>query len=225
MSKLILMRHGESLWNRLNLFTGGVDVPLSQKGIEEAIQAGKEIRSIPIDVIYVSSLVRSLLTALIAMAQHEDGKVPVVEHPDDAQHQEWGKIYNSSSEGNTLPVYRAWQLNERLYGELQGLNKAETAEKYGAEQVQVWRRSYDTPPPGGESLQMTAQRTLPYFEERIVAELEAGKNVLVSAHGNSLRSILMQLDGLNKEEVVQLEIPTGKPLLYDYSEGTFTKVS
>jgi 2,3-bisphosphoglycerate-dependent phosphoglycerate mutase len=112
-----------------------------------------------------------------------------------------------------------------MYGELQGLNKAETIEKYGAEQVKIWRRSYDTAPPGGESLAMTAARTLPYFNDVIEPYLKQGKNVYISAHGNSLRSIIMQLDGLSKEEVIQLEIATGVPIIYDYSDGQFSKAS
>ncbi len=118
---------------------------------------------------------------------------------------------------------KAWQLNERYYGELQGLNKDETRRIHGAEQVQVWRRSFDTPPPNGESLKMTAERTIPYFEEEIVPQLEQGKNVFISAHGNSLRSIVMDLDDLSPEEVVGLEIGTGEPIIYDYSEGVFSR--
>ncbi len=207
-----------------NLFTGWVDVPLSDKGIEEAIQAGKDIKDIPVDLIITTTLIRAQMTALLAMAHHNSGKVPIIIHPEGEEHSEWRTIYNEETKRETIPVYCAWELNERMYGELQGLNKAEMAEKYGAEQVHIWRRSYNTPPPKGESLKMTAERSIPYFNQKIVPLLKEGKNILVSAHGNSLRSIIMELDGLTKEEVLQLEIPTGKPILYEYTEGTIHKV-
>lgn len=121
-------------------------------------------------------------------------------------------------------MYKAWELNERYYGHLQGLNKAETAQKYGAEQVQLWRRSFDTAPPEGESLAMTAERTLPYFQEKIVPCLEKGQNVFICAHGNSLRSIMMHLDNLTKEEVIHLELATGEPIIYQLTRGTWTKI-
>jgi len=223
MSKLILMRHGESEWNKLNQFTGWVDVPLSQKGIEEAIEGGKKIKDIPIDVIIMTTLIRSQMTAMLAMSQHSTGKIPIVLHPDEGKLEEWSKIYCEESEANSIPVITCWELNERMYGELQGLNKAATAEKFGADQVKIWRRSYSTPPPHGESLQMTAQRSIPYFEDKVVPMLREGKNVFISAHGNSLRSIMMDLDDLSEEEVVHLEIPTGLPIIYDYHDDIFTK--
>lgn len=223
MSRLILMRHGESEWNKLNQFTGWVDVSLSKKGIEEAIEAGKEIKDIPIDVIFMSTLIRSQLTAMLAMSQHSEGKVPVVMHETDEKLKEWGKIYSDEAKEKTIPCFVSWEINERMYGELQGYNKKKTAEKFGADQVKVWRRSYSTPPPSGESLQMTAERTIPYFENTIVPFLREGQNVLVSAHGNSLRSIMMDLDALSEEEVVSLEIPTGKPIIYSYENGNFIR--
>ncbi|MDP1835501.1 MAG: 2,3-bisphosphoglycerate-dependent phosphoglycerate mutase [Chlamydiales bacterium] len=223
MTKLILLRHGQSEWNRLNLFTGWVDVPLSKQGIEEALEAGKIIRDIPIDVIATSTLIRAQMTAMLAMVNHSSGKIPVVMHPDEGRLELWAGMYSEEGKKNIIPVLRSWQLNERYYGELQGLNKAETAEKYGVEQVKIWRRSYNTAPPKGESLAMTAERTLPFFKSRIAPALSAGKNVLVSAHGNSLRSILMYLDKLSEEEVVSLEIPTGVPIFYDFKAGHFTR--
>lgn len=223
--KLILMRHGESVWNKLNLFTGWVDVPLSPKGIEEALSGGKLIKDIPIDVIFTSTLVRAQMTAFLAMSQHHSKKVPVILHPSQEGHlHDWANIYGVEAAKNIIPVYRAWELNERMYGELQGLNKAETIAKFGAEQVQIWRRSYDTAPPNGESLAMTAARSIPYFEEKIIPELKKGLNVFVSAHGNSLRSIMMDLDGLSKEEVVRLELETGKPIIYEFQNNTFSKI-
>lgn len=223
MSKLILMRHGESVWNRENQFTGWVDVPLSKKGIEEALEGGRAIAHIPIDIIVTTTLVRAQTTAFLAMSEHDSGKVPIVLHEGEGKLEEWGKIYSEEAREKMIPVYRCWELNERMYGALQGYNKAKTAEKYGKEQVKLWRRSYDTPPPEGESLKMTADRSIPYFENVIIPMLQEGKNVFVSAHGNSLRAIIMDLDSLSKEEVVGLEIPTGKPIIYSFDNGKFSK--
>ncbi len=191
MPKLILLRHGESQWNLENRFTGWVDVELSPKGEGEAKHAGELIAGIPIDKVYTSVLKRAINTANIALGV---------------------------SSRTELPTERDQALNERHYGDLQGLNKAETALQYGDEQVHIWRRSYDIPPPNGESLKDTAARTIPYFESKILPELEAGKNILIVAHGNSLRSIVMYLDKLTKEQVLELNIPTGTPLVYDIDE-------
>lgn len=221
---LILMRHGLSEWNSLNLFTGWVDVPLSKKGIDEALAGGKAIRDIPIDVIFTSSLIRAQMTAMIAMLGHSSGKVPVIQHKGEGKLEEWSTIHNPKAKEKTVPVYEAWQLNERMYGDLQGLDKNETREKYGADQVKIWRRSYSTPPPHGESLEMTAARSIPYFRDNIVPYLKRGQNVFIAAHGNSLRSIIMDLDKLTKEQVVALELATGLPVIYRYSEGAFQKI-
>lgn len=223
-AKLILLRHGQSLWNKLNLFTGWVDIPLSWEGIQEAIDAGKKISDIPIDVIFVSSLIRAQMTAMIAMTQHKSGKVPLMLHPGEGKLEEWAKIHNPKATKTTIPVVAAWQLNERMYGDLQGLNKKETMEQYGEEQVQIWRRSYDIPPPNGECLADTAARAIPYFQEKVVPHLASGQNVFISAHGNSLRSIIMSLDNLSKEEVLKLELGTGVPVIYEYCTGEFKKL-
>ncbi len=222
MGKLVLVRHGQSLWNLKNVFTGWVDVPLTAKGIEEAQKAGETLSDITFDAIYTSVQVRALETAMIIMAYNKSSKTPVVIHTDGEMH-DWGKIYNPAMEEDKIPVIRDWHLNERYYGELQGLNKAETAEKFGAEQVHQWRRSYDVPPPKGECLKDTAERTIPFFKEHIFSRLEKDENILVSAHGNSLRSVVMFLDKLNEEEVLKLEIPTGKPIIYTYKDGKLTK--
>jgi 2,3-bisphosphoglycerate-dependent phosphoglycerate mutase len=224
MGQLILMRHGESLWNKKNIFTGWVDVPLSKKGVKEAVDGGIEIQNIPIDIIFVSSLIRAQMTAFLAMLNHSSGKVPILQHPNEGKLDDWSKINNKHTLDDTIPVYIAWQLNERMYGDLQGLNKAETAEKFGKEQVHIWRRSFDIPPPNGESLKMNAERTIPFFEKEILKYLQDGKNIFISAHGNSLRSIVMYLDKLSSEEVLKLEIATGKPIRYEYSKGNFKKV-
>lgn len=223
MSKLILLRHGQSQWNLMNLFTGWVDIPLTEKGIQEALEAGRKIRDIPIDLIVTTTLVRAQMTAFLCMSVHSSGKVPVMLHPGEGRLEEWSKIYSKEAEAHTIPVIRCWELNERMYGELQGLNKAETAERFGADQVKLWRRSYDVAPPNGESLAMTAARSIPYFEKEVVPHLKAGRNVLIVAHGNSLRSIIMDLDGLSKDEVVHLELPTGLPVIYNCQDGVFTK--
>jgi 2,3-bisphosphoglycerate-dependent phosphoglycerate mutase len=215
MAKLIMMRHGQSYWNLLNIFTGWVDIPLSPNGIQEALRGGELIKDLPIDVIFMSSLVRAQMTAQLAMTLHSSKKIPVVIHQGEGKLQEWSEIYSPEAQETTIPAYVAWQLNERMYGKLQGLNKQKTIEKYGAEQVKLWRRSYDIPPPEGESLKMTAERTIPYFQENILPRLKQGENVFICAHGNSLRAIVMFLDNLSKEEVLELEIATGVPLIYE----------
>jgi 2,3-bisphosphoglycerate-dependent phosphoglycerate mutase len=221
---LILMRHGQSQWNLSNLFTGWVDIPLSSKGIEEALDGGRKIRDLPIDRIYTSSLIRAQMTAMLAMSVHHSQKVPVILHPGEGKLEEWAQIYSTEAQKQTIPVICAWELNERMYGELQGLNKSETAAKYGAEQVHIWRRSFHVPPPNGESLEMTAARSIPYFENHIISHLQAGQNIFIAAHGNSLRSIIMKLDKLTQEEVVRLELATGEPVVYEYIQGQFTKL-
>ncbi|MEC9075979.1 MAG: 2,3-diphosphoglycerate-dependent phosphoglycerate mutase [Candidatus Thermoplasmatota archaeon] len=190
MGVLILIRHGQSVWNAENRFTGWTDVELSERGVGEAERAGDILSEIRFGVVHTSGLIRAQKTAEIIMSRNNvSGKIPVMKDQ---------------------------RLNERHYGDLQGLNKAETAEKHGAEQVHIWRRSFDVPPPGGESLKMNAERTIPYFEEEIVPDLKDGKNVLVSAHGNSLRSIVMHIESISPEEIVSLEIATGTPMFYKY---------
>ena len=235
MSLLILMRHGQSMWNAAKLFTGWVDVPLTDKGIQEAITGGKEISKLPIDEVHVSTLIRAQMTAMLALSQHEGGKTPVFQYSEpengldnvsenEAKMVEWSQIKGDAGQENILPVYVSWQLNERMYGDLQGLNKDATREKYGDEQVHIWRRSYDVPPPNGESLELTAERTLPYLNSSIVPKMEAGKNIFIAAHGNSLRSIIMDLEGLSREQVLSLEVPTGVPIIYNLEDSKWTKL-
>lgn len=188
MSRLTLVRHGESQWNLENRFTGWVDVDLSPKGESEAKAVGSILKNIPVDVLFTSVLTRAIRTADIALAEA----------------------------GITgLPVHRDQALNERHYGDLQGLNKAETAEKFGADKVHEWRRSYDIPPPNGESLKDTQARVAPYYEQEIVPLLKAGKNVLVVAHGNSLRALVMFVEHLTPEQILKTEIATGVPITYE----------
>ena len=215
MGKLILLRHGQSEWNKKNVFTGWIDISLSPKGIEEALIAGDKIKAIPIDLIYTSTLIRASMTALLAMTKHESKKIPAIVHDSP-----WYQL----PEGlDLIPTIIAEELNERMYGDLQGKNKQMIKEQFGEEQFIKWRRSYAIAPPNGESLKMTAERVLPYFDNQIMPKLKEGKNILIAAHGNSLRSIVMELDSLSEQEVVSLEIPTGEPIVYTYENGTFIK--
>ena len=192
MARLILLRHGESQWNLENRFTGWVDVPLSPRGIQEAKNAGEKLRSFTFNRAFTSVLTRAIETLRLVL----------------------------EAIGQTnIPIEKDKALNERMYGELQGLNKADTAKKYGDEQVKIWRRSYDIAPPGGESLKDTADRVLPYYENRIMPYILQGETILISAHGNSLRALVMQLDQLTKEQVLELNIPTGAPLLYEFEKS------
>ena len=213
--KLLLLRHGQSIWNLENLFTGWIDVDLSEQGLQEAREAGRLLKAegIAFDIAFTCVLKRAIRTLWIAL---------------DEMDLMW------------LPVERTWRLNERHYGSLQGLNKTQTVEKHGAEQVKIWRRSYDIPPPplalddrqhprfdrryagvpaaelpACESLKDTLARVLPFWNTRIAPELKAGRNVLVAAHGNSLRALVKMLDGMSDADIVELNIPTGVPLLYE----------
>ena len=222
--KLVLLRHGESIWNKENLFTGWTDVDLSEKGQSEAREAGKTLKEYgyDFDICYTSYLKRAVHTLELAL---------------DEMDRTW------------LPVYKSWKLNERHYGALQGLNKAETAEKYGEEQVKIWRRSYDVAPPLldpsddrnpalqeqyrqergehlplGESLKDTVERVIPFYEEHILKDMKEGKRVIVTAHGNSIRALVQYFEGLSKEEILSVNIPTGIPLVYEFDEqGKFIK--
>ena len=189
---LVLVRHGQSEWNAKNLFTGWKDPGLTDQGIEEAVNAGISIsaRNIEFARMFTSALKRAQITGQIIL----DG----IDQPH-------------------LKTIKDQALNERDYGDLAGLNKDAARKEWGEEQEQIWRRSYDIPPPGGESLKNTAERVLPYFNAEILPRLTQGENILVAAHGNSLRSLVMQLDNLSKEEVIELEIPTGAPIIYTFS--------
>lgn len=225
MAKLILIRHGQSLWNAANKFTGWVDVPLSERGRAEATIASCKLRNYRVNVCFTSMLMRAMETAVICMTECDElcgGRIPIIKHEaDDQDWHGWDKYEGNPNQ--ELPIFPSAALDERHYGELQGLNKAETAEKYGKEQVHQWRRSFSERPPGGESLEDTMKRAVPFFSDRIMSHLKRGDNVLVSAHGNSLRSIIMYLDNLSPEEVTQLELKTGVPIVYDIDqEGKVT---
>ena len=199
-ASLVLIRHGQSEWNEKNLFTGWKDPGLTKKGVEEAESAGIQLRTqgFQFDVMFTSDLQRAQMT---------------------------GEIILKELGASNLPVVKNQALNERDYGDLSGLNKDEAREKWGEDQVHIWRRSFDTPPPGGESLKGTAERVLPYFKKEILPQLLEGKNILIAAHGNSLRSLVMELDQLTKEQVVKLEIATGDPIYYEIeSSGKVVKI-
>lgn len=191
MPKLVLVRHGQSVWNLQNRFTGWVDVPLTEKGKEEAYKAGELLKDIRFTVAYTSALTRAQETLKIIL----------------------------ETIGLYIPVIKDQALNERHYGALQGLNKDRAREKWGAEIVHLWRRSYDIPPPDGESLKDTAARTIPFLERAILGDIMDGHDVLVVAHGNSLRSIVMYLEKLSPEEIIKVEIPTGTPIVYELDEN------
>ncbi len=196
MPDLVIVRHGQSLWNLENKFTGWIDVDLSDKGIDEAVNAAESLKNYKFDVAFSSVLKRANRTLDI--------------------------ILENTNQKN-IPVTKDEALNERMYGDLQGLNKDETREKFGDEKVKIWRRSFDVPPPNGESLKDTADRVLPYYHKVIEPELKAGKNVIISAHGNSLRALMMYLENLTKEQILETEIPTGKPILYKLDENLKVK--
>ena len=199
-SNLVLVRHGQSEWNKKNLFTGWKDPELTDLGIEEAIKAGKLLKTkeMKFDIMYTSDLFRA---------------------------QETGRLILENMNQLDVTVIKNQSLNERNYGDLAGLNKDDAREKWGEEQVHIWRRSFDIPPPGGESLKDTAERVLPYFHSEILPKVEEGLDVLVAAHGNSLRALVMELEGISSDEIVKLEIATGDPLTYELSEGKITRTN
>lgn len=190
MSQLILVRHGQSEWNQQNLFTGWRDPDLTERGVTEARNAGRALKAegITFTIAFTSELLRAQKTC--ALLLEEQGQ-------------------------SDLQTIRNVALNERDYGDLSGLNKDDAREKWGEEQVHIWRRSFDTPPPGGESLKDTAERVLPYFNNTVMPRIRAGENVLVAAHGNSLRALVMVLDGLGETEITHVNIATGEPYIYD----------
>jgi len=194
MSALILVRHGQSEWNEKNLFTGWKDPDLTSKGEEEAKEAGKSLNNLDIkyDLMFTSILLRAKRTAQIILNELNQRDIKIIKDK---------------------------ALNERDYGNLSGLNKDEAREKWGEEKVYKWRRSYNTPPPDGESLKDTAERVLPYYRNKILPHVNEGKNIIVAAHGNSLRALVMELDNLSPKEIVKLEIPTGIPIFYEISSS------
>ena len=199
-SYLVLVRHGQSEWNEKNLFTGWKDPKLTPRGVDEAIKAGKELKEAgySFDKMFTSDLFRA---------------------------QDTGRIILEQMNLASIEVIKDISLNERNYGDLAGLNKDEARKKWGEDQVHIWRRSFDVPPPGGESLKDTAERVLPYFKENIIPELIEGLDILVAAHGNSLRALVMELEEISSEEIVELEISTGVPLIYKFEENKIERLN
>ena len=197
---LVLVRHGQSEWNKKNLFTGWKDPKLTPKGVEEAIKAGDELKSsgYSFDKMYTSELFRA---------------------------QETGRIILDRMGLDSIEVIKDLSLNERNYGDLAGLNKDDARKKWGEDQVHIWRRSFDVPPPGGESLKDTAERVLPYFKQNIIPQLAEGLNILIAAHGNSLRALVMEIEKISPDEIVKIEISTGVPLVYKYSENEIERLN
>ena len=203
MNHLILLRHGQSQWNLENRFTGWHDVDLTPQGEAEAVNAGRLIKDIHLDRVYSSTLTRARRTAHLALAEAEAA----------------GADVSDVKNGDGWKITEHDDLRERDYGDLVGLNKAETAEKYGDEQVHLWRRGYEIKPPGGESLADVVARVHPYFEREIWPHVAAGENVLVAAHGNSLRAVLVIIGEYDAEDIPNIELPTGKPLVFDIEDG------
>ena len=197
---LVLVRHGQSEWNKKNLFTGWKDPKLTARGVEEAIKAGDELKGsgYSFDKMYTSELFRA---------------------------QETGRIILDRMGLDSIEVIKDLSLNERNYGDLAGLNKDDARKNWGEDQVQIWRRSFDVPPPGGESLKDTAERVLPYFKQNIIPQLAEGLNILIAAHGNSLRALVMEIEKISPDEIVKLEIATGIPLVYKYSENEIERLN
>ena len=225
MAKLILIRHGQSLWNAENKFTGWVDVPLGEQGRAEATIASCKLKCYRVRVCFTSLLFRAIETAIVILTEQDDicdGRIPIIKHPtDDEDWHGWDQYKGNLDQ--ELPVYLTAMLDERYYGELQGLDKAETAARFGEEQVQIWRRSYAVAPPGGESLADTVKRTVPFFRDRILPHLTIGDNVLIAAHGNSLRAIIKHLENLSETEIVNIELGTAIPIIYDIdAQGQIT---
>ena len=215
----MLVRHGESRWNLENRFAGWVDVPLSEKGIIEAMDCAKYLQPFEFDVAFTSKLTRAQTTLMLILAYQK--KTGIFLH-DDGKGNEWS-LHPMRVDESEMPIYSSEALNERYYGKLQGQNKQQAREVYGEEQVFIWRRSFDIAPPNGESLKDTYKRTIPYFKENILPVLEKGKNVIVVAHGNSLRSVVKYIENISDEDIPKFELNTGDPVIYDHKMGKFNK--
>jgi len=215
MGKLILLRHGKSVWNKKNIFTGWVDVSLSKEGIDEAFSAGKALSHLRFEAIFTSTLSRAIMTLQLLMLENQDERTLILNHPE----RKW--CGHGIDEKRVLMAQCSEALNERYYGDFQGKNKDEIKLALGEKKFIEVRRSFQTPPPHGESLKMTVERTLPYFKKEILPQIKMGKTVLVVAHGNSIRGIVKEVMHLTDEEIVTCEIKTGEPLVFQYEGGNF----
>lgn len=213
MAKLFLLRHLKSQWNLENRFSGWVDMPISKEGSEKAKEIAAMLADENFDVVYSSALIRNVQTVIKVLKNIGD-RYPIFLHLDGGKMQKWG---NFLGEGNYVPVYTSEKLNERYYGSLQGLNKEETIEKYGKEQVKLWRRGFNNDPPGGgEGLDEVVRRCIPFYKKHIEKDLKAGKNVLVVASHNSLRAIVKYIENISEEKIIDLELPFGALVKYDF---------
>lgn len=215
---LVLLRHAESVWNQKNRFTGWIDIPLSSKGIEDSLKVGEKLKTFSFTKVFISNLTRTEQTAMLALSKGD--QIPYLVHSDSDRYDPPEFLKKEM-----LPVYVTEALNERYYGDLQGLDKDETRAKYGAQQVHIWRRSFDIAPPRGESLKLCSERTLPWFEEVVLPLMKKGEKVLIVAHGNSLRSIVMGIKNLSEEEILNLEIATGEIVSFSYQAGIWNEKS
>lgn len=226
MAKLVLLRHGESIWNKKNIFTGWVDIPLSEKGIQQALQTGEQLKEMKFSAVFTSYLVRAQMTAFLALSKVEGEVTPAVVHDEEHEKRnEWYQFPKMEDDTTILPVYLAEALNERFYGDLQGKNKDAVLQEVGQQQFHAWRRSYDGKPPEGESLAETVQRVIPYFEKEIISRVIKGENILVVAHGNTIRGIVKYIDHISDEEIAMVEIPLGEPMIYQFEEGMWGKIA
>ena len=213
MAKLVIVRHGQSVWNKENRFEGCVDIGLTDEGVEEAINAGQFLKDYKFDSIYISHMIRSIHSLQLILQQSTDTRTPIIYHDDDGQIRE--REHHKGDPATELNIFQSKAIAERYYGDLQGLNIHETAEKFGEEQVHIWRRSFDVKPPNGESLKDILERVLPYWEKTIKKDLENGKTVLIVAHENSLRAIVKYLEKISDQDIPNYEIPTGVPTEYE----------
>ena len=213
MGTLILVRHGQSIWNLQNRFTGWIDISLSEKGVKEAQNAGNKLKKYKFNAVFTSNLLRAEQTLFQILYKNENHKQWIRIHENKPQ--KYDHFTKNNEDKNLLKIYYTEKLNERFYGNLQGLNKEKTAKKYGLEQVQIWRRSYKTAPPGGDSLYQTLKITIPYYKEIIEPLVRKNNTVLITAHGNSLRSIIKELENISDEEISNHEIKTGIPYVYE----------
>lgn len=221
MAKLFLLRHLKSQWNLDDRFAGWTDNPLSKEGSDTAKSVAESMAGQNIDVVYTSPLIRNMQT-VIKILRNLGDKYPLFIHLDGGKMQKWGNFTDISE--NDLSVYVSEKLNERYYGKLQGLNKEETAKKYGQEQVHLWRRSYNVAPPGGESEKDVYKRTVPFYKKCIENDLRDGKNVLVVASHNSLRAIVKYVENISDEKIIDLELPFGALIKYDFNSGKYEKL-
>lgn len=222
MSILVLVRHGESRWNECNRFQGWVDVPLSENGVREAEHCAKHCKEFDFSAAYTSALVRAQETLLLILAQQ--GRTGIFQHDHDPRYSKWVKTSNHCGDGD-IPIFETQTMNERYYGDLQGMEKIEAEKKYGKSKLLVWRRGYEERPPNGESLKEVFERVHPYFMKHVQPRLKRGETVLLSGHGNTLRSIIMHLEHITEEDIAFVDLPGARPLVYEFTRGKYKRIA